>query len=110
MIARAPYMANCESLVRMYHEAFWDNGFLVCKAAGCVGVPFKAGRGVTQGRPVSPTIFNLMVDAIIRDRERLLSSAASRWARSARSSPSSTRMTDSLPPAIPRLSKRPWTS
>ena len=72
MIARAPYMANCESLVRMYHEAFWDNGFLVCKAAGCVGLPFKAGRGVTQGRPVSPTIFNLMVDAIGRNPQGIL--------------------------------------
>ena len=28
-------------------KAFWDNGVLVCKAAGCFGLPFKAGRGVT---------------------------------------------------------------
>ena len=45
---------------------------LVYKAAGCFGLPFRAGRGVTQGGPVSPTIFNLMVDAIIREWERLL--------------------------------------
>ena len=52
-------------------KTFWDNGVLVCKAAGWYGLPFKAGRsitcGVTQGGPVSPTIFNLMVDAIIRE-------------------------------------------
>ena len=32
----------------------------------CYGRLFKAERGVTQGGPVSPTIFNLMVDAIVR--------------------------------------------
>ena len=53
-------------------KAFWDNGVLVCKAPGCFGLPFKAGRGVTQDSLVSPTIFNLMVDAIIREWERLL--------------------------------------
>ena len=53
-------------------KAFWDNGVLVCKAAGCFGFPFKAGRSVAQGGPVSPTIFNLMVDAIIREWEQLL--------------------------------------
>ena len=53
-------------------EAFWDNVVLVCKAAVCYGLPFKAGRRVTQGGPVFPTIFNLMVDAIIREWERLL--------------------------------------
>ena len=47
-------------------EAFWDNVVLVCKAAVYYGLPFKAGRRVTQGGPVFPTIFNLMVDAIIR--------------------------------------------
>ena len=51
---------------------FWDNGILVCKASSCYGALFKARRGVTQGGPVSPTIFNLMVDAVIREWERLL--------------------------------------
>ena len=53
-------------------QRFWDKGVLVCKASGCYGDPFKARRGVTQGGPVSPTIFNLMVDAVIREWERLL--------------------------------------
>ena len=33
---------------------------------------FKAWRGVTQGGPLSPTIFNLMVDAIVREWMRQL--------------------------------------
>ena len=51
---------------------FWDEGILVCKAAGCFGALFKVQRGVAQGRSVSPTIFNVMVDAVIRELERLL--------------------------------------
>ena len=53
-------------------KTFWDKGVLVCKAASCVGLPFKAGRVVTQGSPVSPNIFNLIVNAFIREWERLL--------------------------------------
>ena len=53
-------------------QRFWDGSVLVCKATGCYGEPFKARRGVTQGGPVSPTIFNLMVDAVIREWERQL--------------------------------------
>ena len=41
-------------------------------AAGCFGLPFKAGRRVTQGGPVSSTIFKLVVDTVIRELERLL--------------------------------------
>jgi len=46
---------------------FWDNAELVCRASGYYGVPFKAHRGVTQGGPFSPRIFNVMVDAIVRE-------------------------------------------
>ena len=44
---------------------FWDGGNLYCRAARYYGRVFKAKRGVTQGGPLSPTIFNLMVDAVI---------------------------------------------
>ncbi|EJK70137.1 hypothetical protein THAOC_08530 [Thalassiosira oceanica] len=44
----------------------------VCRAAKRYGEPFKASRGVTQGGPLSPKIFNIMVDAIVREWIRLL--------------------------------------
>ena len=40
--------------------------------AGYYGCFFHACRGVTQDGPLSPTIFNLMVDAIVREWERQL--------------------------------------
>ena len=46
---------------------FWDQASFVCRAQGRYGRPFKAGRGVTQGGPLSPKIFNVMVDAIVRE-------------------------------------------
>ena len=47
-------------------------GGLWAWAHGCFGLPFKAGCDITQGDPVLSTIFNLMVDAVIREWERLL--------------------------------------
>ena len=46
---------------------FWRDAELVCRASGYYGRRFRARRGVTQGGPLSPTIFNLMVDAIVRE-------------------------------------------
>ena len=48
-------------------KTFWDKADLVCQASGYYGRIFKAWRGATQGGPLSPTIFNLMVDAIERE-------------------------------------------
>jgi hypothetical protein len=45
---------------------FWERAQLICKADGYFGRVFKAKRGVTQGGPLSPTIFNVMVDAVVR--------------------------------------------
>jgi hypothetical protein len=45
---------------------FWEGGQLYCRAARYFGRAFKAKRGITQGDPLSPTIFNLMVDAVVR--------------------------------------------
>ena len=62
-------LRNCgvgEKAIRLISR-FWKHGLLVCRAAGFYGRPFRARRGVTQGGPVSPSIFNLMVDAIIRE-------------------------------------------
>lgn len=46
---------------------FWHLAVLVCRAASFYGSPFKAYPGVTQGGPLSPRIFNIMVDAIVRE-------------------------------------------
>ena len=40
---------------------------MVCRASGRYGRGFKLQRGVTQGGPLSPKIFNIMVDAITRE-------------------------------------------
>ena len=48
-------------------QFFWDNAVLACRAGGFYGEPFQANRGVTQGGPFSPRLFNIMVDAIVRE-------------------------------------------
>jgi hypothetical protein len=34
--------------------------------------PFKAGHGVSQGGPLSAKLFNIVVDAVVRERMRLM--------------------------------------
>ena len=38
---------------------------MVVEASGYFGRPFKEYRGVTQSDPMSPTIFNMVVYAVI---------------------------------------------
>ena len=38
---------------------------MVARAGGYYEVAFKGARGVTQGDPLSPTIFNVVVDAVV---------------------------------------------
>jgi hypothetical protein len=45
----------------------WDEATNVCRASGNYGTPFKAGRGVTQGGPLSAKLFNVVVDAVVRE-------------------------------------------
>ena len=39
---------------------------MVVRAGGYNGTAFGGERGVTQGDPLSPTIFNVVVDAVVR--------------------------------------------
>ena len=48
-------------------NSFCDHELLVCRASGYHGRVLKSERGVTQGDPLSPTIFNLIVDTIVRE-------------------------------------------
>ena len=59
---------NMRRLVRH----FWDEATNVCRASGNYGTPFKAGRCVTQEGPLSAKLFNIMVDAVVREWMRLL--------------------------------------
>ena len=52
--------------VRRMLRVYWDKTTLVARAGGYYGKGFKGGRGVTQGDPLSPTIFNVVVDAVVR--------------------------------------------
>ena len=47
-------------------EAFWDNQQVVVRQQGYHGPAFSADRGSTQGGLASPTLFNMVVDAVIR--------------------------------------------
>jgi hypothetical protein len=51
---------------------FWDEATNVCRASGNYGAPFKAGRGVTQGGPLLAKLFNIVVDAVVRELLQLL--------------------------------------
>ena len=50
----------------------WDKAINVCWAKGNYGRPFQAGRGVTQGGPLSAKLFNILVDAVAREWTRLM--------------------------------------
>jgi hypothetical protein len=59
---------NMRRLIR----SFCDEAKNVCQATGNYDTPFKAGRGVTQGGPLSAKLFNIMVDAVVREWMQLL--------------------------------------
>ncbi len=48
-------------------QNFWANATMVCKVSVEYGTPFKAGRSVTQGGPLSAKLFNVLVDAVARE-------------------------------------------
>ena len=45
---------------------YWDGQKVVLKSGKFFVHPFNTKRGVTQGYLVSPTIFNLLVDTVVR--------------------------------------------
>jgi hypothetical protein len=51
---------------------FWRDAIMVCRAAGYYGTAFKAGRGVTQGGPLSAKLFNILVEAVVHEWVRQL--------------------------------------
>jgi hypothetical protein len=53
-------------LIRLLSH-FWAEAKLACRTGRYYGSVFSAGRGVTQGGPFSPRIFNVVVDAVVRE-------------------------------------------
>ena len=51
---------------------YWVKLNMVVRAGGYYGAPLRGERGVTKGEPLSPTIFNVVVDAVICHWESLL--------------------------------------
>ena len=45
---------------------YWRRLTMVARAGGYYGTAFGGEIGVTQGYPLSPTIFNVLVDAVVR--------------------------------------------
>jgi hypothetical protein len=48
-------------------KQFWGNAKMVCCSGGNFGESFSAGRGVTHGGPFSGLMFNVCVDAVVRE-------------------------------------------
>ena len=44
---------------------YWHCLTMVARAGGYYGTYFRGERGVTQGNPLSPTIFNVVVEAVV---------------------------------------------
>ena len=47
-------------------ENYWKWQRIVPKLGKCLRIAFGTGIGVTQGDPISPMIFNIVVDAVVR--------------------------------------------
>ena len=45
---------------------YWDRQRILPKTGKFLGKEFRTGRGLTQGYPTSPMIFNILVDAVVR--------------------------------------------
>ena len=52
--------------VRRLLREYWDKSTMVARTGGYYGIGFKGERGVTQGDLLSTTIFNVVVDAVVR--------------------------------------------
>ena len=52
--------------VRRLLREYWNKSTMVASAGVYYRTGFKGERGVTQGDPLSPTIFNVAVDAVVR--------------------------------------------
>ena len=47
-------------------QLYWARLRMVVRAGGYYSAPFRGEIGVTQGDPLSPTIFNVVVYTVVR--------------------------------------------
>ena len=47
-------------------QTYWRRLAMVARAGVYYGTALQGARGVTQGDPLFPTIFNVVVDAVVR--------------------------------------------
>ena len=64
--------------VRRLLTVYWEMATMVARAGGYYGKGFKGERGVTQGDPLSPTIFNVVVDVVVHNWLQLATQEAER--------------------------------
>ena len=50
---------------RRFLRTYWEKSTMVARAGEYYGTGFNGARGVTQGYPLSPTIFNMVVGAVV---------------------------------------------
>ena len=65
-------------------RAYWDRLHMVAHAGDYYGAEFQGFWGVTQGDPLSPTILNVVMEAVVRRRISLVAGGArwqGRWGR-----------------------------
>ena len=53
-------------------QKYWERLKMVARAGGYYGSPSRGERGVTQGDPMSQTILNVVVDAVVCHWESLV--------------------------------------
>ena len=59
---------------------YWRRLTMVARAGGYYETAFGGERGVMQGDPMSPTIFNVVVDVVIRHwLHGIMEDAEARW-------------------------------
>ena len=67
---------RCLELLRVYGmetnlaqllDNYWKRQRILPKVGKCLGAAFGIGRGVTQGDPASPMIFNIVMDVVVRE-------------------------------------------
>ena len=68
---RGRYMSTLEGFWMLQWDCrllytYWCQLTMVDRAGGYCGAPFKGFRGVTQGCLLSYTIFNVVVDTVVR--------------------------------------------